>query len=411
MTCVLVVCDVCVAMSHTLRRWSDSGRQHTRAAGTARPYDGPVTTARQLAEPGGGWHFRLLGFEISVPWNALIGIGVIAVLWYPEFAARTTGMAPVLLAVIFAALLTVSILIHELAHAYAAQAFAYPVAGITLWAMGGFTTYRTTAKHGPAREAAIAVAGPLATLVIAGAAYAAAGAAPPGLLRVMLSALASANLLVGLFNLLPGAPLDGGSIVKALVWAVTGNPATGQIVAAWVGRGLAVLVVISPFWLAWQSGTAPSLSLIVVAVVLAAVLWSGAGHSLKSARASRVLAAVRAADLAFRAVPVAADTTVAAVLPLLGPDSLVVVVAPDGRPVGVVSEAAARAVPASEAGRVPVLTVAASVAPTAPSVPDSATAPEVVAACQDTGSRFVFVTGATDTRIIDTDSAFVTEGP
>ena len=226
----------------------------------------------------------------------------------------------------------------------------------------------------------------------------------------MLSALASANLLVGLFNLLPGAPLDGGSIVKALVWAVTGNPATGQGRGGLGGPRLAVLVVISPFWLAWQSGTAPSLSLIVVAVVLAAVLWSGAGHSLKSARASRVLAAVRAADLAFRAVPVAADTTVAAVL-RCSARTHSGGRGPDGRPVRVVSEAAARAVPASEAGRVPVLTVAASVAPRRHRCRSRPPLRRWWPPARTPAPRFVFVTGATDTRIIDTDNAFVTEGP
>ncbi|MFN8126937.1 MAG: site-2 protease family protein [Candidatus Nanopelagicales bacterium] len=370
-----------------------------------------MTTARELASATSGWQFRLWGFDVSVPWNALLGIGVIAVLWYPEFAARTTGPASIALAALFAGLLMVSILFHELAHAFAARMFSYPVSGITLWAMGGYTTYRPAARHGPLREAAIAVAGPAATLSIAAVAYAGEQVAPPGLLRVMLAALASANLLVGLFNLLPGAPLDGGSVVKAVVWGITGRAETGQVVAAWVGRVLAVLIVVSPFWLAWRTGYPPSLSLILVAVVLAAVLWTGAGHSLRAARATTALSAIGADDLAFRAVPVRVTASVAEVLPLFTDDTMVVVVTDDGRPVGVVSEAAARAVPAAEVTRVPVTAVAATVSPDAPSVPETATALDVVEACQDSGSRFVFVIGEQGTGIIDTDTAFVTEGP
>lgn len=372
-----------------------------------------MTTAREIGDTshGSGWQFRLFGFPVTIPVNALIGIAVIALLWYPEFAGSTSQLGGWLLAGLFAVLLMASILVHELAHAYAARAFGYPVAGITLWAMGGFTSYRTTTRHGPLKEAVIALAGPLATLAIAVVASALATFAPPGVTRDVLEAVARANYLVGFFNLLPGSPLDGGSIVKAVVWGITGSAVTGQVVAAWVGRALAVLVAASPFLLAWRIGAQPSLPLIVVAVVLAVFLWVGASSSLKSAHAARTLSAVSAGDLAFDVIPVAAGTTVATALQQRRPDAQLVVVDPTGRPYGVVNLAAAQAVPESEADRVTVVAVAATVPANAPVLPSSAPATEVVSACQETGSRFVFVTDAGTTRIIDTDAAFITEGP
>ncbi len=366
-----------------------------------------------MSESTSGWHFRFAGVPVSVPWNALIGIAVIALLWYPEFAG-STGIggtaAQWVLAAGFAVLLMLSILVHELAHAYAARAFQYPVSGITLWAMGGVTSYRTTTRHGPLREAVIALAGPAATLAIAYVAWVAAGAVPGGVVHDLLAALASANFLVGFFNLLPGAPLDGGAVVRAVVWAVTGSPVTGQVVAAWVGRALAVLIVVSPFLLAWQVGGTPSLMLITVAVVLAWVLWSGASASLRQAAASRTLANVRAADLAREVVAVPGSLTVAALLPGLSPEVCLVVADETGRPRGVVQAAAAHAVPEAERDRVTALAVAASVPRDAPALSPDAPASDVVAACQATGSRFVFVT-STPPRIIDTDAAFVVEGP
>lgn len=370
-----------------------------------------MTVVRDTSESGHGWQFRLAGFSVSVPLNALIGVIVIALLWYPEFAGSVGLAGQWVLAAVFAVLLMISILVHELAHAYAARAFHYPVSGITLWAMGGFTSYRTTARHGPLREAVIALAGPAATLAIAVAAWLAARSAT-GVAFDLLAALASANFLVGFFNLLPGAPLDGGAVVKAIVWAVTGSSVTGQVVAAWVGRALAVLILVSPFLLALQVGGTPSLTLILVAVVLAWVLWSGATASLRQAAAARTLAAVTAGDLAVDMVAVPATLPLSAVLPDLTPGHSFVVTDNEGVARAVVVSAAAHAVPADQRDRVTVAAVAASVAPDAPVLPPQAPATDVVAACQATGSRYVFVAAPdVPTRLIDTDAAFVTEGP
>jgi Zn-dependent protease len=355
----------------------------------------------------------MFGFEIIVPANALIGVGVIALLWYPEFSGIRTQVGQVALAAVFALLLMASILFHELAHAFVAQRFGYPVTGITLWAMGGFTTYHPTKKHGPGQESLIALAGPVATLAIAGVAYAASGSVPPGTISAVLAALAWANGLVGFFNLLPGSPLDGGAVVKSLVWALTGSQRKGMVVSGWVGRALAILIVVSPFLLALRYGGQPSLVLIVVAVTLAWLLWNGASATLSAAESGHELAALSAQQLARPIEFIGPGSTVADAIGQVRPDALLMVTDQDGTPTGVVMSAAARAVPDAERGRVSAMAVSARLEQL-PVVPADSSALDVLRACQQLSARFVFLAdpgGGRPRAAIDTDAAFVTEGP
>jgi Zn-dependent protease len=369
--------------------------------------------ARDHEKPAsGGWGFHVLGFRVSVPWNALIGIAVIAVLWLPEFSRTPGSSYPWLSAGVFAILLTVSILLHELAHALSARAFGYHVTGVTLWAMGGYTTYRTSERHGPVREATIAIAGPAATLAVAAIAWAMA----PIFLQVpivwdILRALAVANLFIGVFNLLPGSPLDGGAIVKSGVWAMTGSQTRGQVVAAWIGRGLAVLLAIAPFILAARQGNPPSLTMIVISLVIAGILWSGASSSLKSAHSNESLMALSAGEITQPMLTVPAASSLDSLGGHLKPDLLIVAIDSRMHPVGVMSPAAAAAVPASERARLDVLAVSTRV-DGLPTVAATDTAMDVLRTCQENDARFVAVVeNGMPIGLIDTDTVFVMEGP
>jgi CBS domain-containing protein len=168
---------------------------------------------------------------------------------------------------------------------------------------------------------------------------------------VLLAALMLSNFVVAVFNLLPGLPLDGGRILRAVVWKITGNPMTGTVVAAWVGKGLALLVLVGmPAWAARAGSSESTASVLMDAVlgaVLAAIIWNGAGSSVRVARLREHLPELRARSLARPAVAVAADTPLAEALrrlELAGARGLVVVDGA-GEPVALVRESAVRTIP------------------------------------------------------------------
>ena len=99
----------------------------------------------------------------------------------------------------------------------------------------------------PRQEFWVSVVGPLSSLAVALVAFLAYLVAPGGLIGLALSGLAWTNLFVGIINLVPGLPLDGGRILKALVWGASGDTHRGTIVAAWGGRIVALLALGYPF--------------------------------------------------------------------------------------------------------------------------------------------------------------------
>lgn len=375
-----------------------------------------MSFAQASTSGSGGWRFGLGGFDVHVPWNALIGIAIIAALWFPEFAAAASGLGQIGLAVVFGVLLMVSILLHELAHAVTARLFGYRVTGITLWAMGGFTTFRTTRAHTPAREAAIAAAGPVATLAVAAVGWVGVTVTSAGVVQDLLLSLTLANLLVGIFNLLPGSPLDGGAIVRAIVWAVSGSERTGSVVAAWIGRGLAIAIAASPFLLAFSQGGRPSLPLAAVGLILGVLLWSGATSALQAAKAGDRLGGVSARQLARQVAMLDSAATVTDALAIATPQRHVVVLGETGAPVGVVNAAAAEAVPEQARNTTPARSVCTTIT-ALPEVPPDATALEVLELVEDSQARFIIVADHADPSrpallgLIDADQVFVTEGP
>jgi CBS domain-containing protein len=165
-----------------------------------------------------------------------------------------------------------------------------------------------------------------------------------GLPQAFAAQIALTNGLVAALNLLPGLPLDGGSIVRAGVWAVTGRPRTGTIVTAWIGRGLAVAA-------AWWSITVllrgGSVLTPVWGLFIAYWLWSSAGAALAGERVRAAVPGLTARGLARAAVPVLADEPVATVIARMQAAGAraAVVTDPSGRPTGVVSQAAVEAAP------------------------------------------------------------------
>jgi Zn-dependent protease len=220
-----------------------------------------------------GMRFNVAGFPVSLPLGGIIGVLLIAYLWTPNFEGP--GRNGLLLASVFAVLLYLGVLLHELAHAWAAKAFGYPVHGITLWLLGGYTVYeRRDTRPGP--ELVISLSGPFATLVFA-AACGAVATNTTGTLGLLAGALAWTNLLLGVLNLLPGAPLDGGGIVKAAVWKLTGSETKGSRAAGVAGLVIAALLALFTVWALVNGGT-----FLLLTLVLAGFIGFGAYQSIRS---------------------------------------------------------------------------------------------------------------------------------
>ena len=165
-----------------------------------------------------------------------------------------------------ALLLFVSVLLHELAHSVVARASGIEVKGITLFLLGGVSNLKAEAK-GPRDEFVISAVGPAASLALAGLLFLAyriigsetAPATPLGAVTVPLSVVEALllylwfiNLVLGIFNLLPAFPLDGGRTLRAIIWSVTGSLSLATKVAAGSGQAMGILFILLGVWQAFQ---------------------------------------------------------------------------------------------------------------------------------------------------------------
>jgi len=259
----------------------------------------------------------------------------------------------------FAVLLYLSVLLHEMSHALMAKRYGLPVKSITLHFLGGVTEI-IGEPDTPRREFGVSVVGPLTSIGVGLVALVLHPVTPDGLLRLAVGLLAWANLVVGVLNLVPGLPLDGGRVLRAAVWKATGDPHRGTIVAGWGGRVAALLVLAYPAVRSAVSGTTPGLTDYVFAAVIAAFLWGGATSAIVSARIRRRLPALRARVLARRALAVPHDLPLSEAVRRAqeAEAGSIVVLDPQGQTSAVVNEAAVQATPEDRRPWLPVSAVA-----------------------------------------------------
>ncbi|MFJ8601287.1 site-2 protease family protein [Streptomyces shenzhenensis] len=330
---------------------SGVGNGHGKGQGQGKP--------ERPKGPGGG---LLMGRPFGVPVYVAPSWFLVAALITWVFGGQLDrvlpelGAARYLVSLFFAVAFYASVLVHELAHTVAAIRFKLPVRRIQLQFFGGVSEIEKEAET-PGREFILAFVGPLLSLVLAGLFYLAMQPVEPGTVPgVLLAGLMISNLIVAAFNLLPGLPLDGGRMLRAVVWKITGRPMSGTVAAAWVGRALAISVLIG-LPLLNQSGALGSdaqdisgmdtVTDALLAAILAAIIWTGAGNSLRMARLREHLPELRARTLTRRAVPVETDTPLSEALRRAnasGARALVIVDA-DGKPLSLVREAAIVGVP------------------------------------------------------------------
>ena len=227
---------------------------------------------------------RVLGIPVRLDLSWFAGLALFVGLSRELWAPAVVGPAALGLSLAFTLAFFGCVLVHELAHALAAGALGVPTAEIKLFVFGGVA--RIVGEPADAGgEALVAMAGPLASVTLAGL-LGLAGSVVGGGAGDLLALLFVGNLVVAGFNLLPGLPLDGGRVARALVWRLTGRRLLATRVTAWVGRGLAGLLVVGGAGAALLQQTPRWL----LHVALGLFLWQAAAEGERSARRRERLA-------------------------------------------------------------------------------------------------------------------------
>ncbi len=243
-------------------------------------------------------------FYVNPSWFPVLGL----VTWSygdglaAEFPGLPGGM-PFLLGLVTALLLFGSVLAHELGHSFVAIRQGIQVQSITLFLFGGLASLEKESET-PAAAFWVAIAGPAVSLLLFGI-LTTIGITTQisGPLAAIIKVLGAVNLSLGLFNLIPGLPLDGGNILKAIVWQVTGNAYQGVKIASvvgqifgWVaiGSGVIPLVLTGSFENVWN-------------VLIGSFLLQNAGKSAQFARVQEKLIGLTVADAVTPNSPIIDD--------------------------------------------------------------------------------------------------------
>ena len=356
----------------------------------------------RTAEPGRSEGIplgRIGGVPVTLAWSWFVIAAAIVLLFGPQVAVALPELgSPGAYAVAlgYALLLLLSVLVHELAHALTAQAWKWPTPKIVLTLWGGHTQFGDVHAT-PGKSLVVALAGPAANFILALIGRLVLPLFEPGTVGWLLTDIfVWANVLVAIFNVLPGLPLDGGRIVETVVWKVTGVQEKGTIAAGWAGRIIAAALVAAVFIPPYLQGQTPGLSLVVITALVSGFLWMGASASITNARLRLRLPEVSAASLMQPARQISSGSPVAEAQHLAaasGPGTSLVVTAPTGRPEAVVDPGALFSVPPNLAGQTPVNAVARALAAGA-YIPDLANGQELIQyLSQLAGSEYAVING------------------
>jgi len=290
---------------------------------------------------------RPFGIPVQVSPYWFLVAGVFIVLYANDLAGTLSGGTRYVVAAVFVVLLYVSVLIHELSHSVVARGYGLPVRRILLYPLGGVSEIELEPQT-PGREFTVSAAGPFLSFVLAAIALGLEHVVPQGSIAwVIIRQMCWANVVVGVFNLLPGLPLDGGRMLRAVVWKASGRPALATVTAAWVGRLIAVALIALPVSWTLAHGENLDLTNVIWLVAIAAFMWMGATQSIKATRVRERLPSVSARRLARKAIPIPADLPLSEAVRRAeeaGARALVVV-DHDNSPIAIVSESAVTATP------------------------------------------------------------------
>jgi len=195
--------------------------------------------------------FKLLGFQVRIDLSWIIIAVLIA--W-----SLSTGLFPFqfeglstqtywIMGIVGAIGLFLSIIVHEFSHSLVARKYGMPMKGITLFIFGGMAEM-SDEPPSPKAEFMMAAVGPVSSILIAGIFYAVysagVGAGIPKPVNGVLQYLAFINALLAAFNTIPAFPLDGGRVLRSILWGIKGNLRWATRISSWIGSGFGVLLIV-----------------------------------------------------------------------------------------------------------------------------------------------------------------------
>ena len=243
---------------------------------------------------------KIFGIPLGINYSWLVVFVLVVVLMssnYQDMYPRWTAESRWAVAVLTAALFFLSVLLHELSHSLVALAWGIPVRGITLFIFGGVSQLGREAER-PLTEFLVSVVGPVTSLALAAILWLAweLSGGYNSHLNAVLFTLFAINLSLGVFNMLPGFPLDGGRVLRASIWGITGNYWVATRLALHAGQGIGIVMVAGGIcWAVTGSFQAIWLALVggfLLYVATANYRQESVRQSLKSRRVEEALSRV-----------------------------------------------------------------------------------------------------------------------
>lgn len=246
---------------------------------------------------------NLFGIPFYVNPSWFLVLGLVTLSYSGILAAEFPylgGIAPLFLGLVAALLLFASVLAHELGHSFVAIQQGIEVRSITLFLFGGLASLEKESDS-PAKAFWVAIAGPAVSLVLFALLTAVkVGTNFSGPLAAIIGLVASINLILALFNLIPGLPLDGGNILKSLVWKITGNPYKGVVFASRVGQFVGWVGIISGLIPILRFGSFDNFWTLLIGLFL----LQNAGRSAQSATMQETLTVLKAEEAVIPNSPI-----------------------------------------------------------------------------------------------------------
>lgn len=223
---------------------------------------------------------RLFGIDIRIDpswllFAAFVGWQV-STGYFPELQGMSRG-AYVTVAILVVIGLSLSILLHEMAHTLAGRAMGMTINRITLYMFGGVAELRHEPRTGLS-ELLMALAGPALSVVLSFALKALSislqGAAPVEIV-LTVDYLADINLVLAIFNMIPAFPLDGGRVLRALIWMVTGRVGFATRIAATLGQGFGIVLMLLGLYFALMGGIGSGIWYVLLGVLMLRMATAG----------------------------------------------------------------------------------------------------------------------------------------